>query len=285
MLRIIFHVNMKVHELTPLELKGLDWDSVHEGEMETMPEEFVLQCPEYTQITHARPIDSLSPKGAWSVILASLDSMTHVSTFYSDLALAETITDWCTKEYIMSNIGLFRRLLNSNALPNAVLAIVKHGVFNINDIVVPYEAITEEVINSRGISQDERFQFLKDSNWLYLNTEENYISPVLLTCDRMKELKLPELHELYVDRDSSIIGYNLQDKIDCELKTISSKITWDDTVQMYYNEQISLETAIHIWNEFFNEFPHIMDYIRNTTYLKRSMSVSYTNTHFKGSQS
>ena len=276
MLRLVKTVNKHVNELTPDEIKELEWSSVPNSQYKELRHDLLLLVSDMDKVFENIPCEDIENGLALKVIKRALGDGTN--NHFKDLILREIVDEWCTVEFIKKNFGFFQRLRDKGSYQYFELALAQKGIINLNTINVSYDIVDWYIINDNCIGQESLFQYLKDTNHLAVNVREiPYYTPICLPNDMLKELRLPCPGDCWVSKSEYKIDPPVK-SMEKDLDNFSDKIYWDDAVDLYRKGVIQYETVVCLWCDIFNEHPHLVEEagIFSTTFMRPGRDMSKT---------
>lgn len=276
MLRLVKRVNKHVNDLTPSEIKELEWGSVPNSQYQTMRHDLLLLVDDMDKVFENIPCTDIENGLALKVIKRALGKGTN--NHFKDLILREIVDEWCTVEFIKSNFGFFQRLRDKGTYQYYEIALVQKGVINLNTINVRYDILDWNILNDNRVGQDSLFQYLKDTNHLAVSVRDipNY-TPICLPSEMLKELRLPYPGECYISKSD----YEIDPPVNSlykDLDFFEDKIFWDDALDLYRKGVIAYDSIASIWCDIFDEHPHLTDEagLFSTTFMRPGRDMSRT---------
>ena len=276
MLRLVKTINKHVNELTPDELKELDWASVPNSQYSTMRHDLLLLVTDMDKVFENIPCEDIENGLALKVIKRALGNGT--TNHFKDLILREIVDEWCTVEFIQKNFGFFQRLRDKGCYQYFELALAQKGIINLNTINVSYDIVDWYILNDNRIGQDSLFQYLKDTNHLAVSIGEipDY-TPICLPDEMLKELRLPYPGDCWISKSEYLIDAPVA-SLGKDLVHLSDKIYWKDALDLYRKGVIEYDTVSCIWCDIFDEHPHLVEEagLFSTTFMRPGRDMSRT---------
>lgn len=278
MLRLIEEVDKTVNELTLEEVKRLEWSTVPDSELAVLRDDYILLCDRSERIFNMRKCDSMSNSTALKLIYkAAFEEYPLTAKHYTDLCLREAVEEWCSDEFLKKNIGFFQRIRNKDKFPYFEIALAQCGIININTIDVPYSNIDAFQLNDIRISTEERFEFLKKTNFLAYHIKDipEYV-PICLPNNILQELNLPYPGDCYINKSDYEIDPPSIDMMQ-DLPVLKDKLYWDEVLDLYLKGMIKYETVSNIWADIFEEYPHLTEStLFSSSFMRPGMNMKTT---------
>ena len=276
MLRLVKIVNKHVNDLTPEEIKELDWTSVPNSQYQELRHDLLLLVSNMDKVFENIPCTDIENSLALKVIKRAMDAGT--SNHFKDLILREIVDEWCSNEFIQKNIGFFQRLRDKGSFQYFELALAQKGIINLNTINVSYDIVDWHILNDNRIGQEQLFQYLKDTNHLAVSIGEipDY-TPICLPDEMLKELRLPYPGDCWISKSS----YEIDPPVNSlykDLDHLPDRIYWNYALDLYRKGVIHYDSISSIWCEIFDEHPHLTEEagLFSTTFMRPGRDMSRT---------
>lgn len=253
MLRIVIEVDKDPWDLTRDELEGLEYDSISDDQYSRMPENFMRSVP-LEKLVEKRDFSTVSYKTVLSLLRVNLYHVSNTSYYY-DTVVSDALLNWCSTDFIQKNFVSIIRHMDDTNFQRTWMALIEHGVVNINDVNLSFHYIKDKFLNSTSISIQERKTFLKSTNYLCKDLSdygsEDFV--VLLPCQDLKDLNLPAPE--YSINTSDIVYYIDINDVNY-LNSTNKDITWDSVVEMFYSNKITYRTVAIVWDYIFGLYTY-----------------------------
>lgn len=207
-------------ELTIQEIKRIDWTSVTPEDLALATPREIVYFPYSTLenyfVSPERSFDMLSEE-QWLKIINRCTNIEHICALCYVLEVAG-----CSTEFVLKHLDVFRskRISDDHLL---YCNLIKIG--SARDVV--------SNIYSPAYEYDELFKYLKNSNFLYVNENQDTSTiPILL--------KVQELNALGMDvqfrEDEDMSEYLVRESIETARTYVKKDLTWDNIIDTLYSD-------------------------------------------------